>query len=198
MSARQRSLSWTGRAAPAVRRARRFPYHPIVRWFSQKNGRRRTNRFRRSCSCAVQRALSSENWPGRRSKVAWLGLSIRGMLSRLFPRVLDTGHSHNFSIKNEYLESWAGLYAHEIHTIGHTRVNGQRRRIKTAIFPDFTRTGFADMVGNCHNRRYRGGSVPQAEDFPLMAAIDEQVINYFHALFARVFSTPSAHRSSSG
>ena len=35
--------------------------------------------------------------------VAWVGLSVRGMLSRPFPAVLDTGHSHNFSIKEEHL-----------------------------------------------------------------------------------------------
>ncbi len=46
--------------------------------------------------------------------VAWVGLSIRGTLSPPFPAVLDTGHSHNFSIKEEHFELWAGLHAHEI------------------------------------------------------------------------------------
>ena len=43
--------------------------------------------------------------------VAWISLSVRGVLSRPFPAVLDTGHSHNFSIKVEHLELWTEFHA---------------------------------------------------------------------------------------
>ncbi len=64
--------------------------------------------------------------------VAWIGLSVRGAISRPFPVVLDTGHSHNFSIKEEHLELWAGFRAHEIPTIGHARVHKQLVELKGA------------------------------------------------------------------
>ena len=57
--------------------------------------------------------------------VAWVSLSAHGALSQPFPAILDTGHSHNFSINEEHLELWTGLHAHEIQTIGHARVNKQ-------------------------------------------------------------------------
>ncbi|MGD0896847.1 MAG: hypothetical protein ABR915_03360 [Thermoguttaceae bacterium] len=71
--------------------------------------------------------------------VAWVGLAIRGTLSRPFPAVIDTGHSHNFSIKEEYLELWAGLHAHDIQTIGHARVNKRLVELKDAglaVYPN--------------------------------------------------------------
>jgi hypothetical protein len=72
--------------------------------------------------------------------VAWVSLSVRGALSRPFPAILDTGHSHNFSIKEEHLEAWTGLHAHEIQTIGHARVNKQLVELKDAavtVYPNF-------------------------------------------------------------
>ena len=71
--------------------------------------------------------------------VVWVGLSFRGALSRVFSAVLDTGHSHNFSIKQELLESWTGLHPREIPTIGHARLNKQLVELKgisVAIFPN--------------------------------------------------------------
>ena len=71
--------------------------------------------------------------------VAWVGISVRGALSRPFPAVLDTGHSHNFSIKEEHLELWTGLHAQEIQTIGHARMNKQLVELKAAavaIYPN--------------------------------------------------------------
>jgi len=72
--------------------------------------------------------------------VAWISLSVRGELSRPFPAVLDTGHSHNFSIKVEHLESWTGLHAHEIQTIGHARVNKQFVELKDAAVAVYSNT----------------------------------------------------------
>ena len=39
--------------------------------------------------------------------VVWVGLSHGGNLSRPFPAVLDTGHTHNFSMREEHLRAWA-------------------------------------------------------------------------------------------
>ena len=72
--------------------------------------------------------------------VAWVGLSVRGTLSRPFPAVLDTGHSHNFSIKEEHLELWTGLRAAEIRTIGHARVNKQLVELKDAAVAFYPNT----------------------------------------------------------
>ena len=64
--------------------------------------------------------------------VVWVCLSVGDALSHSFPAVLDTGHSHNFSIKEEHLELWTGLHAHDIRTIGHARVNKQIVELKDA------------------------------------------------------------------
>ena len=37
--------------------------------------------------------------------IVWVGVSLRGSVSRAFPAVLDTGHSHNFSITDEKMPS---------------------------------------------------------------------------------------------
>jgi hypothetical protein len=72
--------------------------------------------------------------------VAWVSLSVRGTLSPPFPAILDTGHSHNFSIKEEHLELWTGLHAHEIQTIGHARVNKQLVELKGAALAIYLNT----------------------------------------------------------
>jgi len=72
--------------------------------------------------------------------VVWVGLSVRGSLSHPFPAILDTGHSHNFSIKEEHLELWTGLHAHEIQTIGHARVNKQLVELKDAAVAFYQNT----------------------------------------------------------
>jgi hypothetical protein len=69
----------------------------------------------------------------------WVGLSLRDSLSPPFPAVLDTGHSHNFSIKEELLESWMGAPADDLLTIGHARVNKQLVELKDAtivVYPN--------------------------------------------------------------
>ena len=72
--------------------------------------------------------------------VVWVGVLHRGELSRPFPAILDTGHSHNFSIRAEHLESWAGMRATEIKTIGHARVNKQIVELKDAVIAVFPNT----------------------------------------------------------
>lgn len=72
--------------------------------------------------------------------VIWVGISVRGRLSPPFPAVLDTGHSHNFSIKEEHWELWTGLHSREIPTIGHARVNKQLVELKDAAIAVYSNT----------------------------------------------------------
>ncbi len=63
-------------------------------------------------------------------------------MSGKFPAVLDTGHSHNFSISEALLHNWAGW---SLPRIGTTKVNGVPVPVATAdleleghrlVFPD--------------------------------------------------------------
>jgi hypothetical protein len=48
--------------------------------------------------------------------IVWVSL---GQGLRPFPAILDTGHSHNFSISEEHLERWGGRRPDEFAVIGH-------------------------------------------------------------------------------
>ena len=72
---------------------------------------------------------------------SWFGSAFRfmGRFRAHFPRLSNTGHSHNFSIKEEHLELWTGLHVHEIQTIGRARVNRQLVELKdaaVAVYPN--------------------------------------------------------------
>ena len=43
-----------------------------------------------------------------------------------FPAILDTGHSHNFSITESQLVHWAGLRSGQLKLVGTTRLKGER------------------------------------------------------------------------
>ena len=43
-----------------------------------------------------------------------------------FPALLDTGHSHNFSITESQLAHWAGLAPGQLKLIGTTRLKGEK------------------------------------------------------------------------
>jgi hypothetical protein len=57
--------------------------------------------------------------------IVWVSLRLRGTLSPPFPAVLDTGHSHFFSIGERQLEDWAGISMDQLRMIGRARVNDQ-------------------------------------------------------------------------
>ena len=46
-------------------------------------------------------------------------------MSPRFPAVLDTGHSHNFSIREEELKAWTGLVPEAMEVVGSIRVNNR-------------------------------------------------------------------------
>jgi hypothetical protein len=43
-----------------------------------------------------------------------------------FPAILDTGHSHNFSIHERHLAEWASVSAHQLSKRGHTTIQHER------------------------------------------------------------------------
>ena len=51
-----------------------------------------------------------------------LSLTVGGQRSPTFPAILDTGHSHNFSIRHDHLRDWAGL---ALRQVGLIKVNQQ-------------------------------------------------------------------------
>jgi hypothetical protein len=53
---------------------------------------------------------------------AWVSIQS----SSPFPAILDTGHSHNFSITEPQLAHWAGLGPAQLKRIGTTRLKGEK------------------------------------------------------------------------
>ncbi len=49
-----------------------------------------------------------------------------------FPAVLDTGFSHNFAIREEELNQWAGLDTRTLPVLGNARINGIPARLLDA------------------------------------------------------------------
>jgi len=60
--------------------------------------------------------------------IVWVSLSISEVLdgdASRFPAVLDTGHNHNFSIRERQLVRWAGLGVDRLPRLGEVLVNQQ-------------------------------------------------------------------------
>jgi hypothetical protein len=71
--------------------------------------------------------------------IVWVGVSLRGSVSRPFPAVLDTGHSHNFSITDEQMQKWTGWEPNAMRRIGTARVNNRVVALREAdlvLFPN--------------------------------------------------------------
>lgn len=51
-----------------------------------------------------------------------VALTVGGQCSPIFPAILDTGHSHNFSIRHDHLRDWAGM---ALRQVGFIKVNQQ-------------------------------------------------------------------------
>jgi hypothetical protein len=52
-------------------------------------------------------------------------LQVRGILSRQFPAIVDIGHSHNLSIREDQLLDWAGAKPDDLKAIGRIKVSGR-------------------------------------------------------------------------
>jgi hypothetical protein len=62
--------------------------------------------------------------------VVWVSLSPRHVAdlpphAPRFPAILDTGHSHNFSIQDRHLAQWAGLNLQALASLGRAREGGR-------------------------------------------------------------------------
>ncbi|MEX1096302.1 MAG: hypothetical protein WED34_09650 [Planctomycetales bacterium] len=64
--------------------------------------------------------------------IVWVSLSVQGKLSARFPAILDTGHSHNFSIHERHLAAWAGLNRDDLAELGVVLVNRQAVELRQA------------------------------------------------------------------
>jgi hypothetical protein len=73
----------------------------------------------------------------------WVSLRIRSAVSHPFPAVLDTGHSHFFSVGEDHLFHWLGIRRADIRVIGRGVVNGRPVEL------------FAAGLALCRNRNGR-------------------------------------------
>jgi hypothetical protein len=64
--------------------------------------------------------------------VLWVSLRVRGAISPRFPTVLDTGHSHNFSIREEDLRAWTGIAPETLRLVGSIRMNNRLVMLRDA------------------------------------------------------------------
>src|SRR5688500_17700089 len=64
--------------------------------------------------------------------VLWASIRVRGEISAPFPVVLDPGHSHNFSIREEHLLEWLGVRAADLRSLQYAMVNGRLVPLKLA------------------------------------------------------------------
>ncbi len=69
--------------------------------------------------------------------IVWVSLSVREVLEQSpavvpFPAILDTGHNHSFSIREQHLIDWAGIRPAALPIRGHVRDRGQRVDLRHA------------------------------------------------------------------
>jgi len=62
--------------------------------------------------------------------IVWVSLSTKHVAelgeAPRFPAIVDTGHTHNFSIREEHLIRWAGLRPESLRLLGNIRQEGSR------------------------------------------------------------------------
>jgi hypothetical protein len=66
----------------------------------------------------------------RNQIVVWVAI---GDGSRFFPAVLDTGHSHNFSIAERHLRHWCGIPSSSLKQVGELEIDRERIAQHAAI-----------------------------------------------------------------
>ncbi len=69
--------------------------------------------------------------------IVWVTLTLKRVTSPNptsvpFPAILDTGHSHTFSIQERHLVDWAGLRPEVLAVVGAVRDRGQRILLRAA------------------------------------------------------------------
>jgi len=69
--------------------------------------------------------------------IVWVSLGLKGAETLgpetpRFPAIVDTGSNHNFAIRQEHLENWAGMSLSATPTIGHVFMGLQRLPLNSA------------------------------------------------------------------
>jgi hypothetical protein len=86
--------------------------------------------------------------------ILWVSLSLQRVNSTNpvaipFPAILDTGHTHTFSINEHHLIEWAGLRPGMLSALGAIRDRGQRILLRAAdIWVHPNERGFRDRLAD--------------------------------------------------
>jgi hypothetical protein len=64
--------------------------------------------------------------------ILWVAVRSGGVTSRTFPAIVDTGNSFSFSIREEQLESWAGIHADSLPRAGTIEINNRKQIVRVA------------------------------------------------------------------
>jgi hypothetical protein len=68
--------------------------------------------------------------------IVWVSVNMHGVLdpgnAPRFPAILDTGHTHYFSIQEQHLINWAGIRPQLLHVLGSLREGGRRVPLRAA------------------------------------------------------------------
>jgi hypothetical protein len=121
--------------------------------------------------------------------VVWVSLVARssaelGPLDRRLPAVLDTGHSHFFSIQWRHLADWAGIAPATLRSVGTIRERGRRvplRAVTVYLFGN--RPGRRDADPGRPPFRLgtrRGVAVYEDGDFPRLPLIGLRALTQNH------------------
>lgn len=84
--------------------------------------------------------------------IVWVSLSARSVLNLptdapRFPAILDTAHTHNFSIQEQHLVRWSGLRPEMLPVLGTLRQAGRRIPLHTAdVWICCNRPGQRDQI----------------------------------------------------
>ena len=64
--------------------------------------------------------------------IVWVGIRVGEVESNAIPTVIDTGHSHNFSVAEHQLREWGQFDPTGLATLGYAIVNGVKVPLKDA------------------------------------------------------------------
>jgi hypothetical protein len=117
--------------------------------------------------------------------IVWVSLSVREVLDQSpavvpFPAILDTGHNHSFSLREQHLVTWAGIRPEALPLRGHTRDREQRVELRVAnlwahVNERGSREGLADEAPFLLRAR-TGIAVYSVGDFPRLPLLGLRVI----------------------
>ena len=98
-----------------------------------------------------------------------------------FPVIVDTGHTHSFSIQERHLVEWAGLRPEALGIVGAVRDRGNRVLLRTAnIWVHPNKKGRRDLLAGGPLKRLKakqGIAVYPDGDFPRLPILGLRVIS---------------------